>query len=62
MKSRSESHRRRQLSPTRALVVEDDEVDVARREVMADGEAGLPAADDDGLESLDAGGGAGSVQ
>jgi len=35
--------------------VEDREVHVARREVVAGGEAGLAGADDDRLEALDAG-------
>ena len=36
------------------LAIEDQEVEVALRELLADGQSGLPAADDDGIESLHA--------
>ena len=48
--SRRESQRFRQASPTRGVGVEDDEVAGLLGEVVTKGEAGLAAADDDGVD------------
>ena len=52
VKSRSESHRVRQLSPTRSLASRIDETPPSPREVVPDRQSRLPAADDDGLDAL----------
>ena len=52
VKSRSESHRLRQTSPTRSLGIQNDERHAAPLQVIPGRKPGLPAADDDCVHAL----------